>query len=136
MIKFAKYEGSTALEDLGTLEILAGPKGGTKFVPKNFNNPQKRVVVVVSNGKDESAVVTCSSAVSNILRKAKEEGVEENEMLAFVNGLNVLENEQGSYFISLPTGGEVRPFTPIASLKKVTVKSKIFDPEQYAAIGL
>ena len=105
MIEFKKYEGANStLEDLGTVKELAGKKGKIALIRKNFNNPEKRVVVVLTNAKDESAVISCSKQVSDALRK--------KEMtIAQLVGLNVVQNEEGVAFISMPATGGLQEFS-------------------------
>lgn len=99
-VPFKKYEPNTAeLTDLGTVKAVVGKGGKIAFIRKNYNNPEKRVAVIFTNAKGESATVSCSKQVSDALRK-KEINV------AQLAGLSVLENEEGIPFISMPaTGG-------------------------------
>ena len=124
MIEFKKYEGIATLENLGTLADQIGAKGTVKFSKPNFLNAEKRVVVIAENGDGNSAVITCSEPLSKQLRKAKAEGTDKNELLAYVVGLDILENEAGVPYITLPGGEKVDGIT-IAELKKVKVTTKV-----------
>jgi hypothetical protein len=123
MIEFKKYEGSEALEDLGTLASQIGNKGTVKFAKTNFNGT-KRVVVIATNDAGDSAVVTCSANLSAHLRKAKTEGATKEELLAHVVDLNILENEEGIAYITMP-GGEQTEGITIGALKKVRKSEKV-----------
>ena len=92
--KFVREEGSE-LNDLGTVAALAGKGGKIEINPKNFNNPAKRVAIIVSNKKGESAVVACSDQVSRGLRA-------KNITLSQVTQLSILETADGKAFISMP----------------------------------
>lgn len=124
MIEFKKYEGITNLEDLGTLADQIGAKGTIKFSKPNFLNTDKRVVVIAENGEGLSAVISCSANLSKHLRKTKADGAEKKELLAYVAGLNVLENEEGVPYITMP-GGEPTEGFKISDLKKVKVSEKV-----------
>jgi len=127
MIEFKKYEGAANLTDLGTLAEQIGAKGTVKLSKPNFNST-KRVVIIAENEKGESAVVTCSTNLSNHLRKAKADGASKEELLAYAVGQKVLEGEEGTPFITMP-GGEVTEGVTIASLKKVKVTEKVTNLE-------
>lgn len=129
MIEFKKYEGIANLENLGTLADQIGAKGTVKFSKPNFLNAEKRVVVIAENGDGLSAVITCSEPLSKQLRKSKAEGADKKELLAYVVGLDILENEAGVPYITLP-GGEKVDGISIADLKKVKVTAKITTPEE------
>jgi len=131
MIEFKKYEGIANLEDLGTLADQIGAKGTIKFSKPNFLNAEKRVVVIAENGEGLSAVISCSTNLSKHLRTLKANGTDKKELLAFVAGLNVLENEAGVAYITMP-GGEPTEGFKIAELKKVKVNVAITNPEELA----
>lgn len=105
-ILLKKYvpEAGTLTEN-GTIMSIVGKGGTAKFVPKNFNDATKRVVVVIKNKKGESAVLSCSAQVSSHLRNLKKDGKSASELLSWVAGLPVLENEEGTSFISMPSNG-------------------------------
>jgi len=121
-LEFKKYDG-VEMETLGTLAEQVGKKGTAMFSKKNFNNPEKRVVVVAYNEKGESVIVSCSAALSTSLRKAKADGIDKNELLAQVVQLPIYDTEQG-FFIGF-NAGERNEATSIADLGKVKVGSKI-----------
>ena len=97
-MEFKIYEGSDAsLEDLGTLKSIAGKSGSIALIRKNYNNPEKRVAIVITRKDGKSTVVACSEPVSRMLR-AKEMNIAE------LATLPVLESDKG-VFVSLPGGG-------------------------------
>ena len=124
MIEFKKYEGSALLTDLGTVASQIGTKGTIKFVAKNFNNPEKRVVLVAENDKGESAVISCSKSLSDYLRKAKEEGAKKEELLAGLLDLNIMEGEEEVPFITMPAGEQTKGIT-VTELRKAKKVHKI-----------
>jgi len=97
MLEFKKYEATASLTDLGTVAQNKGNKGTVQLIGKNLQNAAKRVAVIITNAKGESATVSCSKAVSDALR-AKTLAVGQ------LMGLHILENEEGVPFISMPAG--------------------------------
>ncbi len=122
MIDFKKYEGT--LTDLGTVASQIGAKGTIKFIPKNFLNPDKRVVLVVQNGNGDSAAISCSKDLSTYLRKAKADGSTKEELLSGILDLNIMEGEEEVPFVTMPAGEQTEGMT-IADLKKVKKPAKI-----------
>jgi hypothetical protein len=120
-----KYEGSATLEDLGNVKSIAGKGGTIDFLDKNFADLGKRVVVLVKNKAGESGVIACSQGLSKNLREAKTAGKSRKELLGWVAGLNVLENEDGQYFITMPSSGEAREGINVDSLKIVDTSAII-----------
>lgn len=131
-LQFKKYvpEANT-LTELGTVKAVVG-KGG-KLKPagkKNFFNPEKRVALVLINPKGESAVVACSEQVSKHLRTLNKEGKTFEQLIPWIAGLNIMQNEEGVAFISMPSGGVGTEY----SLDKVTVEDTAdFIPEALVA---
>lgn len=72
-LEFKVYERTqTAVSNtLGTIEEIAGAEGSIGFVPSNFANSERRVIVVINKADGTSTQITCSQAVSDGLR-AKE----------------------------------------------------------------
>jgi len=128
-LEFKKYEG-TELEVLGSLADQVGKKGSAMFSKKNFNNHEKRVVVVAYNEKGESVIVSCSGALSTSLRKAKAEGVDKDELLAQVIQLPIYDTENG-FFVGFEAG-ERTEAKSITNLTKVKVSAKITNLEEIA----
>ncbi len=122
MIDFKEYEGT--LTDLGTVASQIGAKGTIKFVAKNFADPAKRVVVVVQNEAGQSAVISCSKALSAALRKSKEDGAKKEQVLAGLLDMKVMEGTEEVPFITMPAGDQTEGLT-IAQLKKVAKPAKI-----------
>jgi len=126
-IKFEKYQGTTGeLTELGTVKALAGKKGKISFIRKNFNDATKRVAVVLINAKGDSALITCSTQVSDALRNKQMN-------IAQLAGCTVLENEDGISFISMPSTGGLQSFE-LDSIKINAVElSSEFLPEELIA---
>lgn len=131
MVKFENYAGSTTLNDLGTLKSLIGKKGTVKLSKKNFLNTAKRVVVIGKKASGESAVVACSGEVSKHARKMREEGKKQAEILGWLIGLQILENDKGQYFISMPAG-EAGEGLNVDTLK-VVATDEVINPEEVMA---
>ena len=70
MLQFKKYaQTATQLKSLGTVGEFVGVGG--KFAPssvKNFQDPNKRVNILLTNAKGETVTVNCSKPVSADLR--------------------------------------------------------------------
>lgn len=123
-LKLEIYEGSDQLEDIGTLEDAVGSEGTITFLKKNFMS-DKRVVVLAKNKDNESAIVTCSKQLSDHLRKSKADGATKEELLAYVASLSILENAEGTPYITVPSSGEVTEGIKIRDLKKKKVSDKV-----------
>src|SRR5680860_536623 len=109
-LKFAVYE-STTLEDLGTTATVVGKGGSLAFIPKNLAGT-KRVVVVLKNKAGESTTLSCSTEVSNMVRKAIEKGMAKAEALAVLSKLSILEGESKIPYLCAPAGeGTLEEFT-------------------------
>jgi len=121
MINFGVYQ-STTLEDLGTVAMIAGKKGKLRFIPKNLRDLTKRVAVVVTKANGESAVITCSNNISELVRTAIAKGMEDKKALAVISKLSVLEGENAVPFISAPAGSSAAEEFTIEQLatEKVT----------------
>ena len=126
MLKFAVYEGSETLTDLGTVAQAVGTKGTLAFIPKNLKS-SKRVAIVLKNNKGESSVVSCSTTVSDEIRSALAKGVEKNKVLGIIAKLSIMEGETEIPFITAPAGegSGLEEFT-IESLSKEAVGYESF----------
>ena len=93
--KFARTE-SANLTNLGTVGQLVGKGGRIDLIMKNLTDATKRVAVVVKNAAGESGVIACSDQVSRGIRN-------KTISLSQVFGLEILENEKGQAFISMPS---------------------------------
>ena len=58
----------TEREEIGMVAELCGPNGTLNLVPSNFNNLDKRVVVVLKREDGTSTAITCSARVSEGVR--------------------------------------------------------------------
>lgn len=99
---FTRNEDS-ALTDLGTVKAIAGKGGKIAFIRRNFNDPKKRIALLITNKKGESAVVACSEQVTKGIREGKLK-------LAQLLGLSIIENEEGRNFVSMPATGAIQSF--------------------------
>lgn len=127
-VVFQKFTGNgeSTLNDLGTVKAIAGKGGKIALIRKNFNDPAKRVAVLITNKAGESAVVACSAQVSAALREKKMN-------IAQLAGLTVVENEEGHNFIAMPATGGLQEFA-VDQLKTQEVEvSGEFLPEELIA---
>ena len=108
-LKFKTYEASSNLEDLGTIEDILGKDGSIRFSSDRNLNSSKRVTLILQKKSGESVAVPCSSAVSNTVRQAIADGTEEDEILAALITLSLLEAEDGRIFISPLGSGDGTP---------------------------
>ena len=73
MLQFKKYaQTATQLKSLGTVGEFVGVGG--KFAPssvRNFQDPNKRVNILLTNANGETVTVNCSKPVSADLRSKK-----------------------------------------------------------------
>lgn len=127
MLNFKKYQASAGtLTSLGTVKENAGKGGKIAFIRNNFNNPEKRVAVVITQSNGNSAVVACSEQVSAELRSKKMN-------IQQLAGLEILENEEGVYFITMPATGAVQEFQVDELATEPTNVSATFLPEELIA---
>jgi len=123
-VVFKHYEASSTLEDLGIIADILGKTGTVRFSSDRNLKSSKRVTLILQNGKGESAAVPCSSAVSNTVRQAIADETDEEEILAALIKLNLLESEDGRIFISPLGSGDGKPLKEsykVDNLKKVKV---------------
>lgn len=128
-ITFKAYEGAeSTLTDLGTPKSLVGKNGSLGFIKKNFNDPNKRIVLLLKKQDGTSTTVTCSKSVTEGLRNG-------SLTLNHIADFKILENEEGSCFISMPEGsGGVQLFS-VAKLKPMAFESNAeFIPEELIAL--
>jgi hypothetical protein len=97
-VEFKHYErAESTLESQGTVLSLVGKDGKLGFIPKNLNDEDKRVVIILTKKNGTSTAITCSEAVSKGLR---DKSIKLGNLINF----EVLEGESGIPFISLPSG--------------------------------
>jgi hypothetical protein len=131
MVTFKKYEnaGSEELANLGSVKTVAGKGGKIALLRKNYKDLTKRVAVVITNAKGQSAVVPCSKQVSEALRS-------KSLTIAQLVGLDIVETtaEDGSLrqFISMPATGGLHEIAldkiAVEAVEAVTVEN----PEELA----
>lgn len=126
-LEFKKYEGGpSTLTDLGTVKSIAGKGGKIAFIRNNFNNPDKRVALLITNADGNSAVLACSQQVSDALRNKQMN-------IAQLANLSVLENEEGINFIAMPATGGLQEFSVDAITTVATEATTEFLPEELIA---
>ena len=125
MIKLEKYQGgSSELISHGTVVETIGVDGSISFLRKNFNNPDKRVALILKNKKGESTVISCSAPLSKEIR-------EHRIVIADIFGLEIIEDEEGRYFIAMPSEGAIQTFfAKDYKGKKARVVSDEFIPSE------
>lgn len=131
MIKFGKYEGANGqveLTEVGTLKEVIGSKGKLAFIRKNFNDPAKRIALLLTNKAGETAVVSCSKQVSEAIRKQE---IKLSQLLGF----KVIENKDGVHFVAMPATGAIQSFD-VDSIKveEVANAEGQFLPEELVAL--
>lgn len=126
-LEFKLYE-RTERTELGTVAQLTGVGGKIGLIPANFNNHDKRVVVVMKRADGTSAQVVCSSNVSSGLR-AKE------ITLSQVQGFPVIEQitNDGEIIniVSMPSGGALVEFNVTGEVSEY--QAPAFDPSDLVA---
>ena len=119
---FKPYE-SSKLDDLGQISEILGKTGTVRFSSDRNLKSAKRVTLILKNGKGESAAVPCSSAVSNTVRQALAEETDEEEILAALIQLHLLEDPiKDRIFISPLGSGDGTPLKDsykVDNLKKI-----------------
>ena len=126
-LEFKLYE-RTERTELGTVAELTGVGGKIGLLPANFNNHDKRVIIVMKKANGTSAQVICSSNVSSGLR-AKE------ITLSQVQGFPVVEQitNDGEIIniVTMPSGGALVEFNVTGEVAEY--KSPVFDPSELVA---
>ena len=126
-LEFKLYE-RTERTELGTVAELTGVGGKIALSPPNFNNHDKRVIIVMKKANGTSAQVICSSNVSSGLR-AKE------ITLSQVQGFPVVEQitNDGEIIniVTMPSGGALVEFS--VNGKVAEYKAPAFDPSELVA---
>ena len=121
-IKLEKYQGGeSTLTSLGTVVETTGVDGSISFIRKNFNNTEKRVALLLKNKKGESAVISCSAPLSKEIRAGK-------ITISEIFGLEIIETEEGSMFVSMPATGAIQTFEAKRYKAKPIVSSEEFVP--------
>ena len=117
-IEFKVFQSTSNLVSEGSVLDLVGAKGTISRIPKNWNNPEKRVVLLLTREDGTSAAVSCSEAVSKMLR-SKEITIEH------VLGFQILTTENNVPFISAPA-------TALQTVKVADLVVKAFQPKEVA----
>lgn len=126
-LEFKLYE-RTERTELGTVAELTGVGGKIGLLPTNFNNHDKRVVIIMKKANGTSAQVICSSNVSEGLR-AKE------ITLSQVQGFPIVEQitPDGEIIniVTMPSGGALVEFNVTGEVAEY--KAPVFDPSELVA---
>ena len=110
-VQFAKYErNESVLESQGTVKDLVGQDGFLELIPKNLQDVNKRVVVILKKKNGQSAMVTCSKPVSDGIRN---KSIDLGHLINF----EILEGDSGVPYISMPGGGLIS-----VAIKSITAK--------------
>lgn len=124
-ITLEKYKGAESnLESHGTVVETTGVDGSISFIRKNFNNPEKRVALLLKNKKGESAIIACSKQLSDSIREGK-------ITISEIFGLEIVEGEKGT-FVSMPATGAIQTFEAKKYKAKAVTTSDEFVPEDIA----
>lgn len=127
-LTFTNYErAESSLTDLGTITSIVGQAGFLGIIPKNFKDLSKRVVIVLTKKDGTSATVSCSKAVSAGLR---DKSITLGNLMSF----NLLENEDGVAFISMPAVGTQLQQYAVASLKLTEYVPQAINYEELASL--
>lgn len=121
-VEFKKFtQSDSTLEDLGTVKSIVGAGGKIAVIRKNWEDKAKRVAILLTNKKGNSAVIPCSTQVSNALRSGKMK-------IAQLISLSVVEAEaeDGSKrnFISMPATGAIKEVA-IDSIKEEKFETEV-----------
>ena len=107
--QYKRSEDETVLESVGTALSIAGKGGEIGLIRKNMNS-DKRLVLLIKNAKGESTTVSCSEAVTKAFKAGQMK-------LSQIAQLEILENEEGVHFVSMPATGAIQSFK-VADLQK------------------
>ena len=122
-IKLEKYQGGeSTLISHGTVVETTGVDGSISFIRKNFNNPDKRVALLLKNKKGESRIISCSEPLSKEIRSGK-------ITVSEIFGLEIIETEEGVMFVSMPATGAIQTFEAKKYKVKEYASSDEFVPE-------
>ena len=126
-LAFKKYERDEQVS-LGTVAEVTGIGGKFALIPANFNNPEKRVVVILKKLDGTSAQVTCSPKVSQGLRSKE-------ITLSMLQGFEIFENitVTGEIVntITIPSGAAMLEFD--VSETSTAYEVAKFDPSDLVA---
>lgn len=126
--KLTAYQGQSAnLTDNGTIASIVGANGSFFFIKKNFNDPNKRVALLLKDDKGNSGIVSCSAQLSAEIRNGK---ITKDE----IAGLSLLTNEDGITFVSMPSTGALQEIKMADVKVKSYERTAQFLPEELIAL--
>jgi len=126
-LEFKLYE-RTERTELGTVAELTGVGGKIGLLPTNFNNPEKRVVIIMKKADGTSAQVVCSSNVSNGLR-AKEITLSQAQGFPIIE--QITPDGEIINIVSMPSGGALVEFNVTGEVAEY--QAPAFDPADLVA---
>jgi len=126
-LEFKLYE-RTERTELGTVAELTGVGGKIGLLPSNFNNPNKRVVIIMTKADKTSEQVVCSSNVSKGLR-AKEITISQVQGFPIVE--QITPDGEIINIITMPSGGALVEFNVTNEVAEY--EAPTFDPSELVA---
>lgn len=127
LVEFKLHTRAERVE-LGTIAELTGVGGKIALIPSNFNNPDRRVVIVMRKADGTSATVTCSKPVSEGLR-SKEIGLRQVQNFPIVE--HVTSDGEVIALVSMPSGGGLVEFN--VTNEVVEYQAPALDPSELIA---
>ena len=118
----------TERNELGTIAEVVGAGGKMKLVPSNFQNPDKRVVVVLERQDGTSSSVICSANVSAQLRSKE---ITLGQLQGFTIVEQVLPDGEIINIITMPSGGGLVEFSINNNVE--AYQAPAFDPSELVA---
>ena len=123
-IKFAKFEQSATLENLGTLAKFLGPKGTFGITPNSVkgrtkeNGETTRVFLILDKGDGNgTALLTCSKAVTDGIRN---KSINVKDLFHY----DIVTSEGGS-FLSVPATTENMFVVKVSEAKAAPAPAKV-----------
>ena len=127
LIKWAEYSAAERTE-LGTLATIGGKGTSMMFVPANYANAERRLVVILKRLDGTSASITCSPKVSALVRNKE---ITKAQLAGFPVCEQVTSGGEIFPQIQMPTG---QGLIDAGSMDEVAeYKAKTFDPSELIA---
>lgn len=130
MLNFQKFQRADRTE-IGIVAELCGQGGSYGIIPSNFNDTDKRVVIVLKRADGTSATATCSTNVSKGLRSKE---IKLSQVSQFTIVEQVLPNDEKMNVVVMPSAVGSGVEVAIDSLKDVVAyQPKIQNIEELVA---
>jgi hypothetical protein len=123
-----EFKLHTGAETLGTVAEITGAGGKISLIPTNFNNHEKRVVIILKKANGESTTVTCSANVSDGLRAKK---ITLSQLQGFPIAEQVTPDGEIRNYVTMPSGGALIEFSVTGEVSEY--KQEVFDPSELVA---